>query len=241
MTIINIALGSFPRKKVLEAMELATSISSEPILGEIGIGHVQLCPQNLGRVDEVLLSKLEELYPETEFRFHANVHLLEKMKFVNLMDEDPEYWIRLKKLNTFIGSPPYSAHPGQRSQGAMKELFGRVLKLQDLIGAPVAIEGMYPSPQSYLVSSSKEYEALLNSGCYFAIDFSHLNIRRTQSRISDSLIKEMISSDRCLEIHVSGNDGSSDQHTFLKDNPWWMELLHKKNEKSIIFSESRKI
>ena len=54
-------------------------------------------------------------------------------------------------------------------------------------------------------------------------------------------MRELLASPKCLEVHVSGNDGSADQHHALDVDavPWWWSLLAEVNSEAVFFSEGR--
>jgi hypothetical protein len=57
---------------------------------------------------------------------------------------------------------------------------------------------------------------LLESGAHYALDLSHLHIVATASGYVEwGLLQELLASPKCLEVHLSGNDGSADQHNAL--------------------------
>lgn len=121
----------------------------------------------------------------------------------------------------------------------MEQLLHNARRAADLFECPVAIEGHYPNAgDQYLVASWKEYQQLMESGVPFAVDLSHLHIVATASgRIEATLVKEMLSSDRCLEVHVSTNDGRGDQHRICAGTPWWIDCLPSIHPHAVIFSE----
>lgn len=83
------------------------------------------------------------------------------------------------------------------------------------MGIPVGIEGMYPvtDGRGFYFDTWEDYESLLNDDLCFALDLSHINILRNQTReCRYDLLKELSSSDRCLEIHLSVNNGAKDEH-----------------------------
>ena len=105
---------------------------------------------------------------------------------------------------------------------------------------PVGIEGMYPAKGNpYLCSSWMEYRQLLDSGVRYALDLSHLNIVAcAERRVETGLVKDMLASPNCIEIHVSGNDGSHDQHRAIDGNEWWIGLLlEKASPGAVVFAE----
>jgi hypothetical protein len=56
-----------------------------------------------------------------------------------------------------------------------------------------------------------------------------------------NLLRELLASPQCIEVHLSGNDGSADQHHALDVDavPWWWSLLACVNPDAVIFSEGR--
>lgn len=105
----------------------------------------------------------------------------------------------------------------------------------------MGIEGHYPlAGDPFLLSSWAEYAELLESKAYYALDMSHLNIVARQSKqIEKGLVAELLNCDRCLEIHVSGNNGERDSHRKLIGRPWWWSLMEKHAyPEAVIFSES---
>lgn len=47
----------------------------------------------------------------------------------------------------------------------------------------------------------------------------------------------MLACDRCIEVHVSDNDGSGDWHQVCQATPWWAPLLSHINNQAVVFSE----
>ena len=112
-------------------------------------------------------------------------------------------------------------------------------RCEDLFGCSVAVEGMYPARrQDDLLSTWDEYQALLESPAAFAIDLSHVHILVTRTRrLELQLLREMLNCDRCLEVHVSDNDGTSDQHRVCQRQPWWWPLLQEIHPAAVVFTE----
>lgn len=112
--------------------------------------------------------------------------------------------------------------------------------MEDVMGVPVGVEGMYPAPgDRYLISTWHEYRVLLESGVKYALDLSHINILAERSGTrEETLLQELLSSPSCIEIHVSGNDGQRDSHCQLASQPWWYQaLLTHRNPDAVIFTE----
>ena len=53
----------------------------------------------------------------------------------------------------------------------------------------------------------------------------------------ESLVRGLLSCEQCLEIHISGNDGSSDQHRPVAADTWWIPHLEVVQPHSVIFAE----
>lgn len=239
---INLSLGSsFPTRNPFVAMESARC-ASDPVLGPIGSTHVQICPQNGPmKIDEETIEALREKHPETTFRLHANARLLDRpipFDFGNL-DSHPEYRQALVRMLRFMGVPcSLHAAGGKNPPSGMKQI-GRCLALEDEAGVPVAIEGLYPQA-STVFSSWEDYELFLNHDVRFALDLSHLNIVRNVTGIApDGLVQALVASPNCIEVHLSGNDGSRDFHGILDEDVWWLPILDQVNPESVIFYEGR--
>jgi hypothetical protein len=78
----------------------------------------------------------------------------------------------------------------------------------------------------------------LESGVPYAIDLSHLHILACHSGVrDDALVRDMLACERCIEVHVSANDGRGDWHQICQRPPWWWPLLRHINPKAVVFSE----
>lgn len=239
---VNVSLAAFPGKSFHEAMALAASGVSEPLVGPLQIAETQLCPQNRGIVSLDYAEALKNTYPDTRFRLHANVRVLPDRWVLDLADFDrqPEYWRALSRVNAILSAPVYTAHAGKRSSTTLHKVLENAQRCADLFGVPVGIEGHYPTrSNAYLISTWEEYAQLLSSAAHFAVDLSHLAIlAHLTGRREDGLVKEMLSSDRCLEVHLSANDGMHDEHKTLSgDWPWWWSMLVNINRTATVFSE----
>lgn len=111
---------------------------------------------------------------------------------------------------------------------------------------PVATEGLYPTLRDdYLVSTWQEYRWLLDNHIPYALDLSHLAIVAKKSRqMDEALVLDLMTSELCLEIHVSDNDGRSDSHQVLQDKPWWWKSLENArtiNDSPVMFSEGNQL
>ncbi|OGU24367.1 MAG: hypothetical protein A2580_09235 [Hydrogenophilales bacterium RIFOXYD1_FULL_62_11] len=241
MTVFNISLAAFPGQEFAVAMARAAAGVSEPLLGQLAVDHVQLCPQNRGLLSPDLARHLAETYPATQFRVHANTRVVSKRQVTDLdrFDAGAEYWQALAHISQLLGAPAYSAHAGLKANATLEQVLDNTRRAADLFGVPVAIEGHYPTPRGiYLLDTWEDYRTLLESGVPYALDLSHLHILAVQSgRREEELVKEMLGAQQCLEIHVSGNNGARDSHEVLDDTVWWWPLLSHTNPDAVVFSE----
>lgn len=241
---VHVSLGMYGKLPHRNAIAQALACPPlEPLLGQLSTAHLQLCPQNRGRVDMHLAAAFRKSHPEVAFRLHANVQVEEKPRIVDLCDWPVEkgWFAEAAKVSAALCAPAYTAHAGKRERATVAEVLNHVREVEQLFGIPVGIEGHYPTPRNtWLISSWEEYRQLLESGVRYALDLSHLNILAVRSgRIEWSLVREMLANPCCLEVHVSSNDGSADQHLPLDTSPWWFPLLADVHEQAVIFSEGR--
>ena len=238
------SLGAYPAKTCHEAMGLACD-SSEPLFGKISTSNVQLCPQNFGQLTDAVVDDLMALYPATRFRLHANARVQERLQIVDLVDwfDRPDFFASLARISKRLNAPAYSLHAGQRSKLPLAKLFDAAKAAADLFGCPVGIEGHYPTAHGkFFLDSWSEYEQLARSGAHFALDLSHIQILAHKSgEVRYDLLCDMVASDRCLEIHLSDNDGSGDQHRQLLDPPWWWNLLDITQADTVVFTEGNQV
>jgi hypothetical protein len=234
--------SSFPCHTPEEFMGLARPGLSDPVLGDIHLGHVQLCPQNFGGgiLDESRVTALQATYPDTRFRLHANARILEEPCSYDLgtAHRFPKYTARLVDMLRFLGEP-YSIHAASNGMPIIDQvMMANILSKQ--AGVPVAIEGLYPSRSGNTVASWSGYAELLKHNVYFVIDLSHLNIvRQAEGEPPVGLVESLLGHSRCIEVHVSGNDGTRDRHEALRGNEWWLNLLAGVNPDAVIFYEGR--
>lgn len=237
--IINMSLGGFPCFSPERAMTFASAGVIDLNLGKIHCGHVQICPQNGPEiVNERYIEHLQNLYPETSFRLHANARILPHSMLFDLgsMERMPEYRKRLISLLKFLGEG-YSIHSG-RSETLEQEI-DRCKKLEEDSGVPVGIEGLYPGTNSPL-SHWSSYEKLLKLDVRYAIDLSHLNIVRTkEGLLPEGLVEALLINKNCMEVHLSGNNGQKDSHDPVGEGEWWLPFLKNINKNAVVFYEGR--
>lgn len=157
---------------------------------------------------------------------------------------DELYWFaQVSHLSSLLAAPAYTAHAGRRGKASLTDVLRYTLEAEQLFGIPVGIEGHYPTKHDiWLLSTWAEYQQLLESGVHYALDLSHLHIVANASGYVElNLVRELLASPKCLEVHVSGNDGSADQHHALglETIPWWWSLLAEVNAEAVLFSEGR--
>jgi hypothetical protein len=245
MIKINATTANFPGKCYSQATYLASTMKSNwaTIVNE----HMQLCPQQCDFINESFAEKIRDKYKSIKFRCHANVRLFD---FLHIFDassaqEDilhKEYIEKLKLINDKLNADKYSVHAGSAiiSLDKMKD---NVLRLQDKLNIDVAVEGLYPHKKiNWLISSWSEYNWLLESELNMAIDLSHLQIvAKHEGYWNADLVQALLQSEKCLEIHVSSNDGINDSHTDVVGEEDWLKLLNVANKTSVIFTEENQI
>lgn len=254
LPVVNISLACLPALRhdvaVQRAIDPLTGqcLLSEGLWGKLSANHVQLVPQCFGTVDEALCEWLLSMYAGNQFRLHANVNVTGSLKVVEISEFhlQPKWVNRAGEISKRLRAPAYSAHSGRRAFADMNLMLDNARRAADAFGAPVAVEGQYPSSDDrYLVSSWDEYRTLFESGVPYALDLSHLNILATSTgRRKDGLVAEMLSCERCIEVHVSDNDGTGDWHQMTQEanaSIWWLELLRHIHRDAVVFTEGNQI
>jgi sugar phosphate isomerase/epimerase len=239
---VRMSLAAFPGLRHEVAVDLAhTQIHSEALFGVLAIDQLQLVPQNHGWLSEELCQTLKQAYPTTWFRLHANVRAMKQYVVAELSGfEQQEQWFKqTARLSQILGAKAYTAHAGTRAEASMSKMLENARRAADLFGCKVGVEGLYPTEENtYLVSTWQEYRELFESGVPYALDLSHLNIlAKSTGRQEQTLVAEMLACERCIEVHVSDNDGSGDQHRVCERSPWWLPLMSHVNEGAVVFSE----
>lgn len=239
---VNVSLASWPGMRHEEAAAaLLRSRPIEPVFGQLHIEHVQLVPQSFGILSESLVDGLRAAHPTTRFRLHANVRVLpthRQADFANFVGE--RLWFeQAARIHRLLDAQAYTAHAGRRGRTGLSNLFDNARRCADMFGSPVGIEGHYPTDDDrWLVSTWDEYRLLFESGVPYVIDLSHIGILAASTgQREECLLKEMLACERCIEVHVSDNDGRSDQHRVCASAPWWLSALSFVNEGAVVFSE----
>lgn len=243
---VNVSLGAYGRRSHLLAIaDMLAQPPVDPLLGTLSLRKVQLCPQNAGVLGRDTAADLCQTLPGIEWRLHANVRVGESHRVVDLCDwrQELSYFRELAAVSAALAAPVYTAHAGRRAKASVAQVLDYAREAAQLFGCSVGIEGHYPSPNDvWLFSCWEEYRILLESGVPYALDLSHLNIVAAKSgRRELALVQELLASPACLEVHLSGNDGTADQHLPLDalNPPWWFSLLSGTNPSATVFSEGR--
>lgn len=246
---IHVSMAAFPGLRHEQAVQLAMDAAahgrlSDPWFGPLSTRHIQLVPQNHGVLTPTLCVQLMATYPEVRFRLHANVRVQASLDRADLatFERYPRWFAQAAKLHRMLGASSYTAHAGLRKHASMSGMLDNARRCADLFGSPVGVEGLYPTAgDAYLVSTWSEYRQLMDSGVPYAIDLSHLNILATQSRQrDDGLVQDFLACERCLEVHISANDGRGDWHQCcqIRDGePWWAPMLRHVHAQALVFCE----
>ncbi|WP_247539138.1 sugar phosphate isomerase/epimerase [Ralstonia pseudosolanacearum] len=235
-----LSLACWPGLNYGRVPEVLASAHSEPLFGTLSTAHVQLVPQTVGLLDEALVDGLLVAFPAVRFRLHANVRVLPRHRMADLSTFNADLdWFRMAaSISQRLGAPAYSAHVGDRRRATLAQVLDNARRCADLFGCPVAVEGLYPDRHgAQLVSTWDEYRTVFESGVPYALDLSHLNIVAHRFGREDGLVADMLACERCLEVHVSDNDGTGDRHRVCTQPPWWIPLLAYRNPGAVIFSE----
>ena len=241
----NLSLAAFPCLTHEAAIKVAMAYAHrEPLLGHLHTDHLQLVPQNRGQLTPEFAQSIAAAHPNTQFRLHANTHVTERRVFADLSGWTVyrEFFSAAATVSKALKALAYSAHAGARAQATCIEVLDYARRASDLFGCPVAVEGHYPTPKEngkWLFSTWEEYRMLFDSGVPYALDLSHLNIVAHQSGTNEmQLVNEMLACERCIEVHLSDNDGNGDHHRVSGSaKPWWWSLTDSIHESAVVFTE----
>lgn len=205
--------------------------------------HMQLCPQQLGQLDDLTVERLQEKFPDTQFRLHANVTVLKERYIFDASSdfestENQHYISNIQKINSKLKSSVYSYHAGYRTS-SLQQMKTNCEKLTQVLDTLVAVEGLYPDKDNkWLVNNIDEYEWMAHH-LPFALDLSHLQIvyHQTKKEVDLKWVTDMLTHPNCKEIHIAGNDGVHDNHKKMTGNEWWIGLLDNPDIKADIFTE----
>lgn len=237
---VHLSLACWPGLDYAQIPGVLAHPHVEPLFGALSTTHVQLVPQTMRQFDEACADSLRQAFPGIRFRLHANVRVLPRHRMADLstFDTDLDWFRQAAAISQRLGAPVYSAHAGYRRNASLDTVLDNARRCADLFGCPVAVEGLYPDRHdSQLVSKWAEYRALSGSGVPYALDLSHLNIVAHRYGRNDALVADMLACERCIEVHVSDNDGSGDWHQVCAEPPWWYPMLFHINPSAVIFSE----
>lgn len=238
---VHVSLASWPGLRHERAAQHLSEEISEPLFGALSTAHVQLVPQSFGVLTEDLAEQLMMACPQVKWRLHANVRVLAEHRVADLSgyQAHADWFTRAASISRCLAAPAYTAHAGLRSEATLPAMLDNARRCADLFGCPVGVEGLYPAPgDPWLVSSWAEYRQLFESGVPYALDLSHLNILAATCGVcDDALVREMLACERCVEVHLSANDGRGDWHQVCEQPPWWHPLLASIHPHAAVFSE----
>lgn len=188
------------------------------------------------------MNHLMECFPETNFRLHANVRVdstLRKLDASTYSEDTDWYYRDIAKYTHDFGSSGYSFHAGKREHASLEKMRENIVRIQDYFSCPVIVEGLYPTRKdTLLVSNWEEYSWLLESGLFYAIDLSHINILSVFSNIyEEELLFDLLTNSKCREIHISHNCGRRDAHHLIRNRDWetiwwrdiWLKSMSKRS------------
>ncbi len=238
---VHVSLACWPGLRHDEAAQHLESEASEPLFGTLSTDHVQLVPQSFGVLTEAVADGLMAAFPRIRFRLHANVRVLPEHHLADLSSypAHSRLFKQAARISRRLNAAAYTAHAGLRRHATVAEMLDHTRRCADLFGCMVGIEGQYPAKgDPWLVSNWLEYRQVFESGVPYALDLSHLHILACQSGVrDDALVRDMLACDRCIEVHVSDNDGNGDWHQVCQPPRWWWPLLQHINPNAVVFSE----
>lgn len=236
--------AQLPGLSVHLALEKIHDGLHEGIWGPLKTDHIQICPQTFGVVSDDVAHELVEKYPQTKLRLHANARVLPKHVLwdVSTFSQDTKYYYEQLFLRQKVfKSPMMSIHAGYRGSCSWSQWLLNVQHLRSLaqsVGTDMCVEGLYPlKAKPQYIDSFKEYQFLMDNDIPYALDLSHLNIVAKHEKWDMALVKDLLSSPLCMEVHVSDNDGHRDSHALVSKPPVWLGLLNHKSDHAVVFSE----
>lgn len=245
---LNASTAALPGIFMHEAVRrLHENPTREDLLGQIFTDHMQLCPQNRGFVDEELVDQLLEAFPNTKFRLHANVRVLPHIVKWDASDDfriTKPYFEQMAFISKRLGAPAYTLHAGYKENCDFNTMLDNVARIQELFNdIPVGIEGLYPlaaKPQH--MDTWEAYQQVYDCGFFVALDLSHLNLLKPMP-FTQAVLRNWLEHKNTIEVHVSDNDGTRDQHKLLFKNnpPFWLNAFNESlldTRYTTVFSES---
>ena len=130
---IHISLGAYGRLSHRQAIELALAHPpQEPLLGQLSTQRLQLCPQNRGKMDVDVAMQLRADYPDIEFRLHANVHIDQQARIVDIADwpQERDCFRQMAQVSSALAAPAYTAHAGKRAKATVSDVLNDVLEIE---------------------------------------------------------------------------------------------------------------
>jgi hypothetical protein len=248
---INITTSVWPGWTSFRALEyIHTQSTYEPIIGNLSTKYIQICPQNPGFIDVESANFLKEKYKNSNLRLHANARVDKdkKMKFYcapdGMVPDAIKYFNSLAEINGVFGTDAYSMHAGEQ-RIPWEKWIDSIKKLTDLFlkyNVRLAVEGMYPANKGrydlYFLNNWDGWKKFFEETDFFyAVDLSHMQIIAKYKGWDWTFLKELIKNKRCLEVHISENNGIADEHKTLDKKPVWWKMMKHINPQTVIFSE----
>jgi hypothetical protein len=106
-------------------------------------------------------------------------------------------------------SPHDSVHPSRLNDVAAPPFW------DNAAGSATIFETMYPG---YVMGTGEELVRAMAEHRRIAVDVSHLFIQLTAGVTTEEVIRRVFEYDKIGEIHVSANNGKSDQHRMIDAN-----------------------
>lgn len=243
---VEVSLAAYPGVEPERALRMAIAGAEDPVFGVLSCNEVQICPQNSGRLTPESAADLRQRWPDKRFRLHANARVADWTVAGDLAHFNalPAYVEALGAVHAALGARAYTVHPGPRACAPWSQVVDTALRLEDQWGLPVGVEGMYPTPSDrFHASHWDEYARFLETpALHFAIDLSHVHILATQcGQRQITLLSELLACERCIEVHVAGNDGLRDSHGTSLQPCWWYPVMDRIHPGAVIFSESNQL
>lgn len=246
---IHIASAIYPGMTHLAACQAVLDNAPSETIGTLNPAHFQLCPQHPSPISEEALDAMQALLPDSRFRPHANVRVWEHLTHYDASSahtgNGADYFKRLAELSAYMHAPALSIHAGYTRYADLERMADNLRWLnEDVFTMPVAVESLYPNKyREQLLQNWAQHAWLLDSDLPFALDLSHLKIIASAEGGYDwDLMRALLQSPLCLEVHVSDNNGSRDAHEKLRAgrDPEWLPLLPLAyaNPNTVVFSES---
>jgi sugar phosphate isomerase/epimerase len=162
------------------------------------------------------------------FLWESRHHPFNLAQSINL-----NYFQRMMEWLANCGITAYSVHPGSYGNDRSadwQQMLDNLEWLQDLgqqQGITLGVETMYPGRECNFLGNLPEIVELrrLMPSLQWVLDLSHLNLWPRDKLVDRLFVIEELAP-HLLEIHISDNDGLTDQHRAITDRTWWLPWQH---------------